>query len=210
MVKSSCRLLRMLGVLAATGVMLNAAFAHAQEQQSSSTIQKELKAETYSHIYTAPYCDFQLGFPEEPEISTNDVPASSGEMVKEDHLSFSKVFSPTNSIYMEANCRSLVPGERNMLNDAAIRNTIAAYIKDNDIVSTGEKIFTDEETGARAGILLGSKRGMEGQSFVTYQLWLTQNSLLLFEIQNNGPMLDDANAMFTNILRNINLKTDDQ
>lgn len=196
-----------------TSFALLAAFAlphSARAQESSNSIAKELKAETYSHIYTAPYCDFQLGFPEDPDVTTSDVPASSGEMVKQDYITFNHIYSLTNSIYMEATCRTLVPGERNMLNDAAIKNTMEAYAKENDIVSTGQKIFTDEQTGARAGILIGAKRGMPGTSYVTYQLWVTKDSLLLFEIQNNGPAMDEANALFTNLLRNINLKTDDQ
>ena len=156
--------------------------------------------------YKGEKCDYQIGLPGEYQISEETVTAFDDETeLTQDVIDYKKIIDLENALNMNATCRQLAEGERDILSTDFIQDALDAYISSNNIFVAGRKVSKDDENNQISGIIIGA-RGDSDDSFLTTQYWVGSNSLLIFELELTGSDTIENQDVFANILSRVKLK----
>jgi len=156
--------------------------------------------------YKGEKCDYQIGLPGEYQVSEETVTAFDDETVmKQDEINFKKIFDLDNALNMNATCRQLANDEHDVLTTDFIEDALDTYVSSNDIFVAGRKVSNDSESNQISGIIIGS-RGESDTSFLTTQYWVSNNSLLIFELELTGADTIKNQDLFADILSRISRK----
>lgn len=148
-------------------------------------------------------CDFSVSFPEKPYVTHRCKGRSGTECY--DILTYTRVFDLSNAVTVRATCNPVDPAALDQFSEDAMKATLESMVARKSIGQYDLKF--SQRDGARSGTLFGE--GVKGVTPTLYvaQLWLGQASLLTVEGELTGEASADSDALFTNILKSIRLKS---
>ncbi len=162
------------------------------------------------HLYAADYtfrpdnCDFQMVFPEEPTTTSRCNPEKPDQCYK--ILTFNRVFALDSGINVTVTCN---PAEENMLqrySGEVMKYTLQTMMSGAGDKATEQTSF-DDYGDAKEATLLGQKTMPDGvDKIYMAQLWIGKNSVLTAQGEITGPGGQEADTLFTNIMKSISLK----
>ena len=158
---------------------------------------------TFENLYESDFCDYTIGFPEKPLVSTATSPTLVEKTIDQDNISYTKIYDLDKSLSVEATCRPLVDDERAILTPAFLKKSLDAMAKEDNVIRANSIAKTDEDTGNTFGIIIGSRRENPRDSLITYQIWVGENSLFFLKMESKGPEHTEKEDLFANILRNF-------
>lgn len=171
--------------------------------------QDAAKPADFKHVYEEDFCDYVIGFPEKPTVSTVAGTTLNDTTVSQDIINYTKIYDLDKSLSVEASCRPFAEGEREKLTERFLRKSLTGMAKQDNVFSTRANIKTRDETGERYGIIIGSRRENPSESLITYQIWMGDNSLFFLKMEAKGPEYEEKEDLFANILRNFRNKNSD-
>ncbi len=165
--------------------------------------ESKFKPVTFENLYESDFCDYKIGFPEEPLISTATAPTLTNETIEQDNISFTKIYDLSKSLSVEATCRPLVAGEKEILTQKFLKKSLDAMAKQDNVIRANSAANVNEKTGDTYGLIVGSRRENPRESLITYQIWVGDDSLFFLKMESKGPEDDEKEDLFANILRNF-------
>lgn len=158
---------------------------------------------TFENLYESDFCDYTMGFPEKPLVSTATSPTLVEKTTDQDNISYTKIYDLDKSLSVEATCRPLLNDEKNILTPDFLKKSLDAMAKEDNVIRANTISKTDEDTGNTFGIIIGSRRENPSESLITYQIWIGENSLFFLKMESKGPEFTEKEDLFANILRNF-------
>lgn len=156
----------------------------------------EVKAEEQkNHVFAPDHCDFQITLPGKP-------------YTRADRVSYTMVYGLQTTIDVEASCNA---GTREALaryDEEVIDTALRGMIRKRDIESADIN-FIAEETHRHA-ILSGISKQGRSQTIHMVHLLIGEKSILTVEAKLSGGPQNEADQAFSNILRSISLKEEEE
>jgi hypothetical protein len=159
-------------------------------------------------VATIPYspdtCEFSIAFPAEP---TKEKKCEDGDSKRcYEKVSFTKVFDMAATVNVRVICSPIDKAIYDTYSPEIMEKTLAA-MTDRSVVKTFDTSFRDEkELGFKQAGLVGE--GHVGQLSTIYiaQLWIGKKSAFSVEAEMIGDTTNDAEQMFSDILRSAHFK----
>lgn len=152
-------------------------------------------------------CDFRMTFPEEPSTSMRCNPEKPGQCYKA--RVFNRVFSLDSGVKITVSCN---PAEENMLerySGEIMEYTLKSMVSGGE--ASAEKTGFTDYGEAKEATLLGQRTMPDGTGKIYMaRLWIGKNSVMTVEGELIGPASNESDAMFTNIMKSVRLKSQDK
>ena len=156
-------------------------------------------------IYSPEFCNFEITFPEAPYKT---------QRCEEDNqcyeqISFTKVFIEQNAtVNFRVICNPIGKEIKDTYSGEVMRATLRAMTQ-RSVVDTFKTSYREEELYKQAGLV---GQGTSGRTDTLYiaQLWIGDQSALSVEAELIGEASDDADALFSDVLRSVGVKADEE
>jgi len=156
--------------------------------------------------YSPEFCEFSVTFPSEPYISRNcegDENGDGGDRCY-DLISYTQVYEMSSTVNFRVICNAINEEVKDAYNGDVMKATLKAMTK-NSVVQEFNTTFREEETYKQAGLV---GEGLVGRTPTIYiaQLWIGERSALSVEAELIGEPMEDADTLFSDVLRSVGLK----
>lgn len=158
-----------------------------------------------THIYKPDYCDFQIGFPEDPVVEQK---CDGGENRDEcyEQVSYTQTFGLDATVNFRAVCNQIGQEIKDRYDQEIMIATLEEMTKDSVVEKFNTTYHEDEEKRFRlAGLVGEGKVGLIPSIFVA-QMWLGENSAFSVEAEIVGDAFLEPDALFRDIMRSIQYK----
>ncbi|MCB9988916.1 MAG: hypothetical protein H6868_06230 [Rhodospirillales bacterium] len=162
-----------------------------------------VSAQAEEFLYAPDDCEFAIVFPEEPYTAQRCDPENPDKCSK--ITSYTKVFGMAATVHFNVTCNPVTENMYDRYSGDIMRATLMAMAASNHLEHM--ETHYNEVDGAKNAILLGA--GSTGSSEMIYSthLWIGKKSVFTVEAELIGDQPpEEAEALFTDILRSINLK----
>lgn len=147
------------------------------------------------------FCDFEITFPEKPYLAQKCLP--DGSKCYNLH-SYTMVYDLQTTVDVSVTCNPSNPAEFKRYNEAVMKAALTGMISQRDLDQ--HQIQYREDKVTRSASLSGTgKTGAQDKIF-TAQIWAGQNSLFTVQAELIGGQHEQADAVFSAILKSIKLK----
>lgn len=144
-------------------------------------------------------CEFLIDLPSEPYKSKRCDPANPEQC----HAvtSYTKVFNLDATVNFNITCNKAEDGMFENYSLDIMEVTLAAMAKRNNLddFETGSQQFEN----AKQAVILGTGTTGQSDKVFTTQLWIGHESIMTIEGELIGAPIDEADAMFANILKSV-------
>jgi hypothetical protein len=150
-------------------------------------------------------CDFQMVFPEKPVTTSRCNPEKPDQCYKV--ITFNRIFALDSGISVTVTCN---PAEENMLQrySGEVMEYTLQTMMDGGGDKADEQSSFDDYGDAKEATLLGQRTMPDGTDKIYMaQLWIGKNSVLTAQGEITGPASNEADTLFTNIMKSISLKS---
>ncbi len=167
-------------------------------------MQSSFAQDTAQSTYAPDFCEFSVTFPEAPYKTRRCEDEAKAKCY--DQISYTKVFALSSTVNFRVICNPIGEEVKEKYNAEVMKSTLRAMTS-RSAVQTFETSFREEERYKQAG-LVGS--GLVGKTPTLYiaQLWIGNRSALSVEAELIGEAADDADALFSEILRSVGYRKD--
>lgn len=150
--------------------------------------------------YADDFCDFEITFPEAPQLVEKCVPGAECYQLR----SYTMVFGLQTTVDVSANCTPSTPENYKRYTEGVMKAALAGMVSNHDL--RDYDVNFSEEKGYRTGALTGT--GLKGASGMIYtgQLWVGPNSVFTVQAELIGDQQKVADEQFTDILKSIKFK----
>lgn len=155
-----------------------------------------------SVVVSPPGCDFQITFPEKPYNSTRCPEGGNGQCY--DLARYTMVYDMSTTVDVRFSCNKLMPGQFEQYNEQVSRMALNGMAARNNVRESTTNFSQDNQV--KRTVLSGA--GVSGQQDKIYiaQIWTSPQSILTLEAELIGPQHHQADAVFGEILRSIQVK----
>lgn len=154
--------------------------------------------------YSPEFCEFTATFPEEP-YKSRKCEDDGGERCY-DLVSYTKVFDLDTTVNFRVICNKVSEEVHANYSGQIMEATLKAMTEDT-VVKTFNTSFREEENFKQAGLVGEGKVGRTPTIYIA-QLWIGKKSALSVQAELIGDSADEADQLFSDVLRSIGLKTD--
>lgn len=210
---------RTYAVILATLTLMTALFftpspGWTQEKSTSGETQPETKAETktkktapgkpLNFLYAPDHCEFEAKFPEEP-VSSHRCDDTAGKRCY-DLISYTQVYELSATVSFKVICNPIDKGITEQYTPEVMKATLKAMTQGKVLKSFDSSVR--EDAGYKQAGLVGE--GLVGRTPTIYiaQLWIGQKSALSVEAELIGEPDDNADKLFSDILRTVRYRGD--
>lgn len=153
-------------------------------------------------VYSPDFCEFSVTFPTEPYQSRNCQEEAGNQCY--DLVSYTQVFDMLSTVNFRVICNPVNDGVFEEYSPEVMEATLRAMTK-NSVVKEFDSSFREEEAYKQAGLV---GEGLSGRTPTIYiaQLWIGQKSALSVEAELIGEPREDADQLFSDVLRSVTLK----
>lgn len=157
-------------------------------------------AEPYT--FSPDHCGFTVTLPEKPYSVTKCEKARPDQCY--DLNTYTQVFSMDTSLRVDIICNAIAPNVVERYDLDVMKATLSA-MTDKSVITTRET-YTREEESYKQATLLGE--GLQGRTPTLFiaQLWIDDTSAFSIEAEIVGAALEEADSIFSDILRSIQPK----
>tara|TARA_X000001036_G_C20676820_1_gene804495 strand:+ start:311 stop:904 length:594 start_codon:yes stop_codon:yes gene_type:complete len=174
--------------------------AIAADQAAEQSQEKVAEKEDTSHRYAPDFCDFEVTFPDEPDTKEqcNDKDQCY------DRLSFTKVYGITASVNFRFICNPISESVYDDYGEKIMMTTLRSMTL-RTVAKELNGTFREDDKFKQAAIV---GEGIVGRTPMIYiaQMWIGKNSAMTVEAELIGDEHQDAEKLFTDILRTIHHK----
>ncbi|MCB1531469.1 MAG: hypothetical protein KDJ35_01235 [Alphaproteobacteria bacterium] len=154
--------------------------------------------------YAPEYCEFQATFPEEP-YTKNICEGDNNERCY-DQVSYTKVFDLDTTVNVRVICNKVSKELHDTYSGEIMEATLRAMTADS-VIKTYKTSFREGENYKQAGLVGEGKVGRTSTIYIA-QLWIGKKSAFSVEAEVIGEGVDDADKLFSDILRSIGPKAE--
>ena len=158
-----------------------------------------------SSIYSPDYCEFTATFPEEPYIARKCDDATEKRCYNE--VSFTQVFDLDTTVNFKVICNKISNEVYETYSGRIMEATLKA-MTEGTVVKTFDTTFREEEKYKQAGLVGEGKVGRTPTIYIA-QLWIGKKSAMSVQAELIGDSDEDADKLFSDVLRSIGLKGKD-
>ncbi len=196
--------IRTLALLAAMLLVPN--FVYAQSAGDDETVPYEpLPPKEMSYPYSPPPCEFIAGFPEEPYINKR---CDGGENRDEcyEQVSYTATFGLSATVDIKVICNAVDQGIKDKYDKNIMIKTLEAMSSET-IENQYEVNYNEDEQGRfkTASVIGEITVGMSPGIYMS-QMWIGDVSAMTVEAVLIGDPVEEADAMYRDILRSIQYK----
>ena len=196
------------GLLAMTVLVsipaLAAEDAPKEEPAKEEAVTEETKAEDTSYAYSPEFCEFTVTFPDEPEEAERCDDAEKKKCYQQ--TTYTKVFEMSSSANVRVICNEIDKTVRETYSGEIMKKTLEAMTKDS-LIQTFDSAYREEKGYKQAGLVGEGKVGKLPSIFIA-QLWIGDKSAFSVEAELIGVENEEADKLFSDILRSIKFKGD--
>lgn len=206
--------MKFLALLLTTCLFLSPAYA--EDKKIEAKVETEAETETVEETaedtdspvtrYAPDHCDFEITFPDQPYTSKR-CPKGTGKCY--DLTGYTMVYDLRSTVDISVTCVPSTTSNYNRYNERVIKAALNGMVKRVGI--SEYSLHTEEKEDFRHGVLSGSSKqnalGMQGKIY-NAQLWVGQNSIFTMEAKLTGPTHREAEAVFSDILKSVQVKED--
>lgn len=189
-------------------LLLAPTFALAQVASDPDTVPYEpLPPKEMSHIYSPPPCEFTAGFPEEPYITEH---CDGGENADKcyNQVSYTATFGLSATVDVKVSCNPVDEGIKERYDRNIMIRTLEAMASET-IENQYEVNFNeDDESDFKTASIVGEITVGMSPGIYMAQMWIGEVSAMTVEAMLIGDPIEEADAMFRDILRSIRFKAD--
>ncbi len=153
----------------------------------------------FAQDYSPEGCDFSITFPAEPYIEEH---CEADQCYKE--VSYTKVLDLNTSIKIKVICNPVGDDIYTHYSAEIMKETLKA-MTDQSVIQTFDSSFREEEHYKQAGLVGEGLKGLTSTLYIA-QLWIAKNSALSIEAELIGDASDEADTLFSDILKSIQYK----
>lgn len=160
------------------------------------------KTESSASVYAPDFCDFTATFPKEPYVTRQCEGDNKDRCF--DLVSYTQVFGLSSTVNFRVICNPIDAQVFSAYTPEVMQATLRAMTR-GSVAKEFDASFREEETYKQAGLV---GEGLSGQTATIYiaQLWIGQNSALSVEAQLIGEAYEEADTLFSDILKSVGLK----
>lgn len=166
-------------------------------------------AETEPYTYSPIGCDFQVEFPEQPEIIRQCPPDPRRDCF--DSVRFTHITDFRNTVQVTVSCEPATDAEREMMNREIMEVTVRGMSRQN--LQSGREpapaVYKELDDGTRYAAINDSQRRGLNNELMTNQVWVGPGSILSFRGDLRGADSPATEEVFANILQSLALKTEE-
>ena len=155
-------------------------------------------------VYSPEGCGFSVSFPEEP--ASKEICEEQPEKRCQQQINFTKVYDMAATVNFRVICSTIDKEIYSNYSAEIMQKTLLA-MTDQNVVKTYDSSFREEDGYKQAGLV---GEGMAGQLSTLYiaQLWIGKNSALSLEAELIGEKNDDAEKLFSDVLKSVHFTGD--
>ena len=161
------------------------------------------KAEDAKHSYSPASCEFEITFPEEP-YTVRKCENENDPKTCYDKVSYTKVYSLDATVNFRVICNPISESVYNEYSAEVMKLTLQAMTK-NSVVEEFESSYREEESYKQAGLIGEGHVGRTPTIYIA-QMWMGKKSVLSVEAELIGEAMEDADALFSDVLKSVGLK----
>ncbi|MCC6598231.1 MAG: hypothetical protein IT559_05540 [Alphaproteobacteria bacterium] len=196
-------------IIAAFSALLFVPPVHAQESAQAEAAKSESIAETpvekpipskpLNLPYSPEHCEFEVRFPEAPALSSR-CDDDSGKRCY-DLISYTQVYELSSTVSFRVICNPIDAGINKQYNAEVMKATLKAMTQ-GKLLQSFNSDFREEKGFKQAGLV---GEGLVGRTPTIYiaQLWIGQHSALSVEAELIGEANDEADKLYSDILRTV-------
>lgn len=151
--------------------------------------------------YSPAPCEFEVTFPA-PPLETKRCDQNLKNCY--DQASFSEHYSTTSRVVVRALCNAVSADSLAHYDEAVMRSTVSAMARAKGIKHS-ENSYRTEGLYKQAGLVGQGTSGDAPRIFIA-QLWIGETSSLAIEAELVGENNDEADALFSEILKSVQVK----
>lgn len=180
----------MLRILALFLLLPSLAFAQEDEGDAAS-------------VYSPEFCEFSVTFPSEPYKSRRCDKQADNKCY--DLISFTQVYEMSSTVNFRVICNPIGEEIKAAYSPEVMKATLKAMTKQS-VVQEFNTSYREEENYKQAGLV---GEGLVGRTPTIYvaQLWIGEKSALSVEAELIGEPMDEADGLFSNVLKSVGVKT---
>lgn len=148
--------------------------------------------------FSPPPCDFEITFPEAP-YTARRCPAGSSKCYEV--TTYSMIYSNNTTVDFNVTCVPLSGRNYNRYDTRVLGSVLRGMVQRSQI--SDFEISTTEEEDYRRGSLVGETRDRGAPRIYNAQVWVGQNSVMTVEAKLIGRKNNEADRLYTEILRSI-------
>ena len=182
-------------------------FAHAPafaQDNDSDQYTQDTKEVAPSSTYSPEFCEFSVTFPSEPYKARR----CEGEGTDRcyDLISYTQVYEMASTVNFRVICNPVGQEIQDAYTPEVMQATLKAMTKQS-VVKEFNTTFREEENYKQAGLV---GEGLSGRTPTIYiaQLWIGDSSALSVEAELIGEPMEQADELFSNVLRSVGHKDD--
>lgn len=156
------------------------------------------------HAYAPDYCEFEIKFPEAP-VSARRCDDSEGKRCY-DLISFTQVYALSATVSFKVICNPIDKGVHEQYSPEVMEATLKAMTRGKVLKSLNSSVR--EDTGYKQAGLVGEGRVGRTPTIYIGQLWIGQKSALSVEAELIGEPDEDADRLYSSILRTVRYRGD--
>lgn len=153
--------------------------------------------------HTPDFCEFTATFPEEP-YTTHKCEDEEKQERCYDQINFTKVFDLDATVNFRLICNKIDKDMYKEYSGDVMQATLRAMTK-RSVVQEFDTSFRETEDYKQAGLVGEGKVGLTPTIYIA-QLWMAENSALSVEAEMIGEPVENADKLFSTVLRSIKFK----
>jgi len=155
--------------------------------------------------YSPAPCEFEITFPSPP---TETKRCDSNQENCYSQARYAEYYSASSRVIIRALCNPVSAANLAHYNEAVMQSTLSAMARKKDVKNT-EQSYRAEETYKQAG-LVGYDKISDAPRIFIAQLWIGAKSSLAIEAELVGEGNDEADALFSDVLKSVQVKAIEQ
>ena len=150
--------------------------------------------------YAPDFCDFEITFPEKPHLAQKCLPDGKCYNLH----SYTMVYDLRTTVDVSVTCNPSGPADFKRYNEAVMKAALTGMISQRNLDDHQIQYREDKQT--RSASLSGTGTTGTQDKIFTAQIWAGQNSLFTVQAELIGGQHEQADAVFSEILKSIKLK----
>lgn len=155
-------------------------------------------------IYSPEHCEFSVTFPSEPHQENRCEDESREKCYN--LVSYTQVFDMAATVGVHVICNPATEDLYNNYSGAVMEATVRA-MTEKSVVKTFDTSFREEDGYKQAGLVGEGKTGMIPTVYIA-QLWIGKKSVMSVEAEMTGEAYEEADKLFSTILKSVHYKGD--